>query len=230
MSSTSLSDLLARLTDSPSLEGVFSPWADADEENDIGSHCNEVRRRQCHHYLETRLKTAKCLLVGEALGYQGGHFTGIPMTSERILLGHQVQNGISPKAVLPGLKPERTSKPEKMPNGFTEPTATIVWQTLLQLPLSAQEFVLWNAFPWHPFDKAQGMLSNRKPTAREMSQGLDILQDFFRLFPGNTVVAVGKVAETWLKKLGIDAFAVRHPAQGGAEQFRTQITALLGKV
>jgi len=229
MSNAKLLDFLAQLTDSPSLEGVFSPWADVDRENDIGGHCPEIRRRHCHHYLATRLKTANYLLVGEALGYQGGHFSGIPMTSERILLGYLVQSGISPKAVLPGLKPERTSKPEKMPNGFTEPTATIVWQTLLQLPLSSQEFVLWNAFPWHPFDAARGMLSNRKPTTREMSQGLDILQDFFRLFPGNTVVAVGKVAETWLKKLGIDVLAVRHPAQGGAKQFRAQIAELLGK-
>ena len=230
MSSARLSDFLAQLADSPSLTGVFSPWADMDEQNDINSHCPGIRRRQFHHYLKTRLKTADYLLVGEALGYQGGHFTGIPMTSERILLGHQEQRGISPDAVLSGLKPERTSRPEKMPKGFTEPTATIVWQTLLQLPVSGLDFVLWNAFPWHPFDTAQGMLSNRKPTSKEMSRGSDILRDFLRLFPHRKVVAVGKVSETWLKKLGVDAVSVRHPAQGGAKQFRAQIAQLIGKV
>jgi hypothetical protein len=230
MSSARLSDFLAQLADSPSLAGVFSPWADMDEQNDINRQGAEIRRRQFRHYLKTRLQTADYLLVGEALGYQGGHFTGIPMTSERILLGHQEKRGISPDAVLPGLKPERTSKPEKMPKGFTEPTATIVWQTLLQLSVSGREFVLWNAFPWHPFDTAQGMLSNRKPTLKEMSRGTGILQDFLRLFPGRHVVAVGKVSEIWLKKLGGDAVSVRHPAQGGAKQFRAHIAELIGKV
>jgi hypothetical protein len=36
-----------------------------------------------------------------------------------------------------------------------------VWSTLLRLGIAADQFVLWNAFPWHSFDARAGMLSNR---------------------------------------------------------------------
>ena len=74
---------------------------------------------------------------------------------------------MDPSDVLPGLKPRRTSKPDLIEYGFSEPTATIVWGTLLSLGMGACEFVLWNAFPWHPFDERQGLLSNRRPTGKE---------------------------------------------------------------
>jgi hypothetical protein len=69
------------------------------------------------------------------------------------------------------IEPRRTSKPEKIPHGFSEPTATIIWSTLLRLGMAADHFVLWNAFPWHSFDALSGMLSNRTPTNAELAAG-----------------------------------------------------------
>ena len=225
----SLSNFLPLLTESPPLEGVFNPWSDVDEQNDMGSRSPKIRLRQLRHYLQSRLDTAKYLIIGEAVGYQGEHFSGIPMTSERILLGFQREMGIHPEHVLPRLKPQRTSRPEKMPLGFTEPTATIVWETIMKSHLGPTRFVLWNAFPWHPFDPAKGMLSNRRPKAKEMEDVLDLLRQFIILFPNKTVIGMGKVAEERLDKLGVRSHPVRHPAQGGARLFKAQLSRLLRK-
>lgn len=229
MEGQQVSRFLSRLTESLSFSHVFNPWKDADRENDLGSHCAGIRRQQLSHYLQFRLGKAQYLLIGEAVGYQGGHFSGIPMTSERILLGFQVKKGIHPAGVLPGLDPQRTSRPDRMPLGFSEPTATIVWETLLKSGLQADEFVLWNAFAWHPYDPGKGLLSNRKPRVGEMEAGLHVLAEFMGLFPGKTVVAIGKVAQEWLRRLNIEGHPLRHPAQGGSRAFRTGWSELLVK-
>ena len=225
-----ISTFVSLLVESPPCNGVFNPWADVDKENDIGAISPQLRRNQLTHYLQSRLDSAKYLIIGEAVGYQGGHFSGIAMTSERILLGFQRKRGIHPAHVLQNLDPQRTSRPEKMPRGFTEPTATIVWETLLKFNLKSTEFVLWNAFPWHPFDPKKGMLSNRKPKSEEMAKASHILNEFLLLFPGITVIAMGKVASESLTNLKTDCYPVRHPAQGGAKAFRDQILGFLKKM
>jgi hypothetical protein len=169
-------------------------------------------------------------VIGEALGYRGGHFSGIPMTSERILLGKKENVGIKPEHVFSSLKAKRTSKPEQCPDGFSEPTATIVWSLLLRLGLKPEEFVLWNAFPWHSFNPRRGLLSNRTPRKSERPAGLSMLKTFLDLFPCEEIIALGNVAAWQLKELNVECHRVRHPASGGARLFRQGIGTLVKEV
>src|SRR5205814_762874 len=145
MSRNQLDRFLRLLKGSPS-GAVFNPWWEVDAQNDIGPNAPAIRRKQLVVYLRERLGNARLAIIGEALGYRGGHFSGIPMTSERMLLGKRSLR------VFSGIKPRRTSKLSVCPNGFSEPTATIVWGALLKIGVLPDEFVLWNAFPWHSFD------------------------------------------------------------------------------
>lgn len=213
------------LRESPS-GAVFNPWWQVDSENDIGRNAPVIRRRHLGAYLCERLGNVKLVAIGEALGYRGGHFTGIPMTSERILLGKKANVGIEPQHVFSSIKARRTSKPQQFPSGFSEPTATIVWSSMLKLGIKPEEFVLWNAFPWHSFDRPRGLLSNRMPTKFERSAGLPVLRAFLDLFPCRGIIALGNVAATQLKQLNIECRPVRHPASGGASLFRQGLERL----
>jgi hypothetical protein len=229
MSCKETEDFLRLLKKSPS-GAVFNPWWEVDEQNDIGRNAPEIRRKQLRAYLRKRLRKANVAIIGEALGYRGGHFSGIPMTSERLLLGRSKGFALEPNDLFSGIKPRRTSKPEKCPDGFSEPTATIVWVALLRLGLKPGQFVLWNAFPWHSFDRRRGMLSNRTPNESERSAGLPVLKAFLELFPCEQVVALGKIAAAQLEQLGVNAHCVRHPASGGAKLFRQQIAKIVNRL
>ena len=225
MSYKEIDEFLRLLRRSPS-RAVFNPWWEVDEQNDVGRSAPAIRRNQLRAYLHKRLGKAKLAVIGEALGYRGGHFSGIPMTSERLLLGRSKQFQLKPDDFF-GINPRRTSKPEKSPHGFSEPTATIVWGTLLRLGLKPDQFVLWNAFPWHSFDSRRGVLSNRMPNKFERAAGLPVLKAFLELFSCDQVVALGKIAAAQLEELNVNAHRVRHPASGGAKLFRQQITDLV---
>jgi uracil-DNA glycosylase len=200
-----------------------------DADNDVGRQAPRIRRQQLRAYLSERIDKARLALIGEALSYRGGHFTGIAMTSERILLGGKT-GGIEPRHVFAGLLPRRTSKPQRNPRGFAEPTASIIWSVLLELGLPGDRFVLWNAFPWHSFDPRVGMLSNRTPTKTELAAGTPVLGAFLDLFPCERVVAVGRLAQSQLGSSPAAIERVRHPASGGAALFRKQIAVIVRRL
>ncbi len=229
MSEESVEKFIRLLKRSPR-GAVFNPWWQVDKENDIGSRAPKIRREQLRAYLYDRLEKAGLAIIGEALGYRGGHFTGIAMTSERILLGRNENVAIKAIKFSSDVDPRRTSKPEKCRDGFSEPTATIVWSALLQLGLQPNQFVLWNALPWHSFDPRRGLLSNRMPTRREQAAGLPLLKAFLNLFRCDEVVALGRIATAQLKEIGVDAHCIRHPASGGAKLFRQQIAKMVNKL
>lgn len=199
---------------------VFNPWFDHDIENDINRQAPETRRGNLKKYLDER-RNAKYLLLAEALGYQGGHFTGIPMTSERIVLGNKAKLGIFPSHVC-SQKIDRTSNQNIHENGFNEPTATIVWEKLISENLDTRDFVFWNAFPWHPYKSKIGILTNRTPTNSEMKEGESVLGHLLKAMSFKTIVALGNKSHVTLEKLDIESIKVRHPAMGGASMFRKQ--------
>jgi hypothetical protein len=206
---------------------VFNPWRDVDSRHDRDANAVLIRRRQLLAYLQERIGVADTLLCAEAIGYQGGHFSGIPMTSERLLLGGLTHKGLSAEMVFRHLNPERTSRIDVKPAGFTEPTATIVWGFFVEHGIDPRRVVLWNAFPWHPYQQNKGLLSNRTPTDDELAAGHQVLLQLLKIGRFRQVVAVGEKSAAQLERLGIAAVKVRHPANGGAGKFRTQLADLL---
>ena len=226
-SSESVKGFIKNLQETPA-ENLFNPWFDSDPENDISPDAPQRRRSQFEAYLTERTGRAKYLFIAEALGYQGGHFSGIAMTSERILLGYQQPKyGVKPSHVFTSITPARTSKPAVNEKGMSEPTATIMWGALIDLGIDPYDVVLWNAVPWHPYHPEKGLLSNRTPLKHELNRGLHHLKSFLKLFPGTKPAAVGRKCEESLRTLDVDFTGVRHPANGGAPKFRRQVAKLV---
>src|SRR5436305_7880818 len=109
------------------------------------------RRRNLEAYLE-RVGTPRLVLLGEAIGYRGGRFSGIAFTSERQLAG-------AGRERLPWAAAGAFAATSANPKLWLEPSGTIVWGALGGEPAGV---LLWNAFPWHPHG-ARGPLSNRAP-------------------------------------------------------------------
>jgi hypothetical protein len=83
----------------------------------------------------------------------------------------------------------------------------------------------WPVYPNHPFT-APDRATNRAPRVPEVRAGAPLALELLRWLPIRRVVAVGRKAEHALALAGIDATAVRHPAQGGAALFAAQMAEL----
>ena len=164
-----------------------------------GDRRNAIRRSNLQLYLE-HIGQPRMLLVGEAPSHRGGRLTGIPFTSETIMLRH--------------LGPE-FRKATSGPSLSTEASATMVWATIACIEPRP---VLWNAFPFHPFVRGNPF-TNRAPTSEELRLGAPFLEMMMRLFPIESVVAIGNLASRSLTQLGIPHDKVRHPSQGGKKKF-----------
>jgi hypothetical protein len=221
------SSFLSLLTSFPDIPDVFNPWKDYDPENDASARAPLQRAEQLERYLVERVGRARLVLCAEAGGYQGKRQSGIAMTSERMLLGHLAKsNGIFASDVIQG-GGQRTSSAAAHRLGVTEPTATIVWGALKASGIDTRHVVLWNAFAFHPMKPGEA-LSNRPPTVAELAAGQEVLESFLSMFPSTRLIAIGDVAKD--KLAGLQANVdnhVRHPAWGGAADFRRDIAQVL---
>ena len=170
---------------------------------------NSIRRDNLLIYLNQMYKIKpKIILVGEAPGYRGCRLTGVPFTSEYLLMNNI--DGLKLFGKENGYK--LALEKDKL---LKEATATIIWNTLLEYDLMT---LSWNAFPFHPHEKHKGQ-SNRAPLKKELLIGEGFVVQMIEMFNIKKVVAVGNKAEESLCKLGISCQKVRHPAQGGKNQF-----------
>lgn len=229
---SSINKFIKELQAYKSTENVFNPWKDYDEICDLCPEAPEIRSKHLEQFLSARIPGARYLLVAEAVGYQGGRFTGVAMTSERILLGNHA--GIKPSVILQNVQGRRTSNPDNLilkasqkRLGFTEPTATIVWGEVIESKVSPDQVITWNIFPFHPFDLGKGPLTNRTPTAAELEVGAYYAELLLKLCPNITVISIGGHSSRTLNKLGFENIHVPHPANGGAGNFRAAIKNIL---
>lgn len=114
---------------------------------------NSIRRDNLLIYLNQMYELKpKVILVGEAPGYRGCRLTGVPFTSEHLLMNNMEGLGLFGKEKGYRL----ASNKEKL---LKEATATIIWETLIKHDAVA---LGWNAFPFHPHKK-DNEKSNRAP-------------------------------------------------------------------
>ena len=208
--SSLLTGLLRRLA-RPAPAGLFNPYRDRDLRLDLAS--GPARRRANLREYVDAFAGARLVLVGEAAGYNGCRFSGIPFTGEDLLVG---------EAALPWARERRLRRSSRGQRLSRERSANIVWGQLG----GRRDVVLWNAVPWHPHRTGEP-LSNRPPRSGDINAGRSYLESFLELFPAATPVAVGRVAQRALATLAIDAPYLRHPSMGGQRQFERGLRELL---
>jgi len=191
--------------------GVVNPYREAFPELD-GPSAARRRRTNLEAYLE-HVGTPRLVLLGEALGFRGGRFSGIAFTSERQLAGPADRR--LPWAGSPFQATSRN------PALWLEPSGSVVWDALGG---QARGALVWNVFPWHPY-AARGPLTNRTPERSLVAANLHVLERLLAEIDGARLLAVGRTAQAALATLGVEAPALRHPAHGGAGIFRRQLQA-----
>lgn len=170
-----------------------------------------LRERNLRRYLAA-VEGATVLLLAEAPGWRGMTVTGVPFVSAR-----EGADGGPAAAAIAGLElPAHPQAP-------WEASSRVVWAALAAwrgpLPLT------WPIYPHHPF-VAGDPRTNRTPRPSEVRDGTPVALELARAFGIETVVAVGRKAQGALAAEGVEAPAVRHPAQGGARAFTEQVLAL----
>lgn len=206
--------LAKRLTDTlPSRRPkLFNPWRDRCADCLPGNGPNTKLSRLAAH-LDCE---PKFILCGEAPSHRGCRHSGIAFTSECQLL-----DGRIPRI------PKMNHRLTREDDPYFERSAKIVWDELYELGIQ-ERTILWNALPMHPH-RPRDPRSNRTPKFDEIEFGKRALQMLVDAFPSAKVVAVGRKAEGLLKRIRMSAPAeyVRHPARGGAKEFKQRLKQLV---
>jgi len=195
---------IEKLAQTPVSADVFNQYDQHDPNNAIRRHNLLLYLRQMQ-----ALKPS-VLLVAEAPGYRGMRLTGVPFSSRAL-----ITEGIPNQPLYGEQHGYKITDEWSDATIWREATASIVWDVLKDVHPPS---VHWNSFPFHPH-KPDNSRSNRKPRKPELDLGRPFLETFIALFQPETVAAIGNTAHQQLLSIGIEAKKVRHPAQGGKNDF-----------
>lgn len=172
---------------------------------------NAIRRANLKRYLEDVLaKQSGIVLVAEAPGYRGMRITGVPMVSRCIL-----REGVPALEMLGEARGYQDVVEPGFENIQAEQTSSILWNLLPELGIVP---LVWGSFPFHPHQLGKP-LTNRKPRTPEVKLGEPFVRELLEIFAPKKVIAVGNVGYGLLTTMGIPCVKVRHPAQGGKNDF-----------
>ena len=168
---------------------------------------DRIRRANLQRYLESFQAWPEALVIGEAPGWRGCRFSGVPFTSEAQLTGGLPFCGASSSL---GSQPH------------AEAAATIFWQVMQTYH---PRFLVWNSLPLHLYQPGEP-LSNRTPSQVEIRQAKAMLAALISLLQPRQLVAVGRCAAAAVQGLELAAVQVRHPSHGGAKAFAAGMRAI----
>ena len=188
-------------------DGVFNPYSDICPTHDSDAS-PALRRENLESYLTASiLLGVDTLWMGRDLGYRGGRRTGLPLTDE----GHLSEFG----SRYPGSRPSKATATEVV----VERTASEIWSKITTV--KAPPF-LWNVFPFHPHEPESPM-SNRRFKSRELEAVHTLNLALVEMLGIVRVLAIGRDAQHYAKRLGLMVEPIRHPSYGGVTEFRASM-------
>lgn len=181
---------------------IFNPWRDYDT-SDISSDAPNIRTANLTKYLMNQ-QNADYILIAESPS-TGARYSGIAMTSEKVIATNNLEYGLS-------------SAKSKNGKYVYELTAKKVWDEILK---SKNKFVMWNAFAFNIHENEKRWFEN--PTEEELSQNIDLLNEFLSLYPDAKIITVGRTAQNALTVLKFNNFeSIRHPSNDFNKEFPQQ--------
>jgi len=182
---------------------LYNQYNTTNIKHDLPNACI-IRKTNLRNYLLSYTKSPKIVIIGEAPGYKGCHFSGVPFTSE-----YQLENNLVP---FNGMR-------SSINTPYKEKTATIFWEIMSDY---YPRFFVWNCIPFHPHKKGN-ILTNREPTKNEILTFSKYLKEILDLLDCDIIISLGRCAQNSLDNLNIENDYVRHPSMGGKSEFVIQI-------
>ena len=177
---------------------------------------NPVLANNLYTYLMAmKREKPSLLLIGEAPGYKGCKLTGIPFSSGMIYQDHE-------RFDHPFLR--KLAKKIEINEIDSENSATMVWEYLSEKRITP---IFWNSFPFHPHIE-NDEFSNRAPTAKEVSFGIEYLQRIRNIYKPTIIAGVGSKGTTCARKAfpNENIISIRHPSFGGKRDFINGMDAI----
>jgi uracil-DNA glycosylase len=224
-----IDQFIEMLTQVPHMKNCFNMFNSGHEEAD------KVRRNNLKIFLTIMTSlNPRVIIIGEAPGFRGCHWSGVPVCSEYIMI-QEYNPKIKTeyvKSLLFGYS-KGYRKTSDQAKGYKEATATSVWDIISRVvPTDEPPPMLWNSCFVHSYQEGNEK-KNRNPNNTELNQLLPIVKYMFTdLFPNiKTVLVMGRKAEyslTQLKKTPelshLQFEYIRHPSQGGKPACEAGIT------